>query len=123
MFDMSTDCRCRKSGDDDREADRGFGGGDGDHEEDEDLPATPYACANATKVRFTALSISSTHMNTMIALRRISTPTTPMRKGRRRRTATQRAWSLSRLLAEDDGADHRGQEQDARDLEREQSSR
>ena len=41
-------------------------------------PATPYTCANATNVRFTALSISSTHMKMMIALRRVSTPTTPI---------------------------------------------
>ena len=34
--------------------------------------------AKVTSVRFTALSISSTHMNTTIALRRTSTPTAPM---------------------------------------------
>ena len=43
-------------------------------------PANPYSRENAMNVRFTALSINSTHMNTMIALRRVSTPITPMVK-------------------------------------------
>src|SRR3989449_904279 len=40
-------------------------------------PATPSDWASATNVRFTALSISSTHMKMTIALRRNSTPATP----------------------------------------------
>src|SRR5581483_973285 len=54
-------------------------------------PATPYAWANAMKVKFTALSISSTHMNTMIALRRTSTPNTPITN----RTAEKKSASAS----------------------------
>src|SRR5690606_8459221 len=42
-------------------------------------PSTvPAIRAKVTSVRLTALSISSTHMKTTIALRRTSTPTTPM---------------------------------------------
>ena len=42
-------------------------------------PSTvPVARAKVTRVRFTELSISSTHMNTTMALRRTSTPTAPM---------------------------------------------
>ena len=33
---------------------------------------------NVTRARFAALSISSIHMNSTIALRRISTPTAPI---------------------------------------------
>src|SRR2546429_159472 len=40
-------------------------------------PATPSCWASATNVRFTALSISSTHMKMTMALRRSSTPATP----------------------------------------------
>src|SRR5829696_4955591 len=96
-------------------------------------PATPYTCANATKVRFTALSISSTHMKMMIALRRVSTPTTPIVNStaeKKRASASmerlQRAGFVTRpggsavLPADDDRADDRGEEQDARHLEREQ---
>ena len=36
--------------------------------------------ANDTNVRFTALSISSTHMNITSTLRRVSRPTAPMVK-------------------------------------------
>src|SRR3954451_9566666 len=83
-------------------------------------PATPYTCANATNVRFTALSISSTHMNTMMAFRRVSTPTTPIMN----RTALKNSDSASMgtlpALAQHDGADHRREEQHARDLERQQ---
>ena len=64
---------------DDGEPDRGFGRGDRHHEEHEDLAARRRRrWAKATNVRFTALSISSTHMKITIALRRISTPTTPI---------------------------------------------
>src|SRR5215510_5566018 len=87
-------------------------------------PAAPYACANATNVRFTALSISSTHMNTMIALRRINTPTTPITK----RTAEKKSdsasmflsWALPALFAEHDRADDRREQENARHLERQQ---
>ena len=75
MFWRLTDCVVPEDRDDDRQADRGLGGGDGHHEEDEHLAVDAVAAwASATNVRFTALSISSTHMKTMIAFRRISTP-------------------------------------------------
>jgi hypothetical protein len=38
----------------------------------------PLMRAKVTRLRLTALSISSMHMNTTIALRRTSTPTAPM---------------------------------------------
>src|SRR3954468_21904870 len=81
-------------------------------------PATPYTCAKATKARFTALSISSTHMKMMIAFRRVSTPTTPMTK----RTAEKKRDSVSiqSPAAEDDRADDGCEQEDARQLEREQ---
>src|ERR1700750_585023 len=86
-------------------------------------PATPYACANATKLRFTAFSISSTHMNTMIALRRISTPNTPIANSTaEKKSASGNILSLhvSALLSEYDRTDDRGEEQHARHLERQQ---
>src|SRR5579884_2459109 len=90
-------------------------------------PVTPYDCANATNVRFTAFSISSTHMNTMIALRRMSTPTSPITN----RTAEKNSASASStgdpsgliigaLFSEHHGSDDRRQEQNARHLERQQ---
>src|SRR5437762_10871560 len=82
-------------------------------------PATPYVCANATNVRFTALSISSTHMKMMIAFRRVSTPTTPIVKS----TAEKKSDSASidvLPLGEGDSADNRREQQYAGDLEREQ---
>src|SRR4051812_45695501 len=82
-------------------------------------PATPYVCANATKVRFTALSISSTHMKMMIAFRRVSTPTTPIVN----RTAEKNSDSASigfPASREGDGSYDGGEQQHARDLEREQ---
>src|SRR5690349_16740302 len=85
-------------------------------------PATPYCWANATNVRFTALSISSTHMNTMMTLRRINTPNTPITNNTAEKnsaSASIRA-SLPTLLTQHDGADDRGEEQDARHLERQQ---
>src|SRR3954451_12919747 len=82
-------------------------------------PATPYACAKAMNVRFTALSISSTHMKMMIALRRVSTPTTPIVN----RTAEKNSDSASirfppsrQGYRSDDGC----QQQHARDLEGQQ---
>ena len=44
-------------------------------------PGTAAGCGifeNATSNRFTAFSISSMHIKTMIALRRVNTPTTPI---------------------------------------------
>src|ERR1051326_1463564 len=88
-------------------------------------PATPYTCENATKLRFTAFNISSTHMKTMIALRRVRTPTTPIVN----KTAEKKRASVSihrRLLlglcpppAQHDRAHDRGEQKDARHLERE----
>src|SRR5262245_22870272 len=87
-------------------------------------PVTPYACANATNVRFTALSISSTHMKTMIALRRMSTPTTPITNSTAEKNSASANIAASRgfaaLLAEHHGPHDRGEEQNARHLEREQ---
>src|SRR5438105_13868249 len=84
-------------------------------------PATPYTCANATNARFTALSISSTHMKTMIALRRVSTPTTPMTKS----TAEKKSDSASILSppTQHHGPHDRGEQQNARELEGEQIMR
>src|ERR1700750_2899871 len=86
-------------------------------------PATPYACANATKLRFTALSISSTHMNTMMALRRISTPNTPIANSTAEKNSASASILSPRfaaLFAEHHRTDHRGQQQDARHFEREE---
>src|SRR5690349_19093533 len=83
-------------------------------------PATPYVCANAMNVRFTALSISSTHMKMMIALRRVSTPTTPIVN----RTAEKKSDSASigRISAsrQRDGSYDGGEQQHARHFECEQ---
>src|SRR3954463_3006185 len=79
-------------------------------------PATPYAWAKAMKVRFTALSISSTHMKMMIALRRVSTPTTPMVNS----TAEKKSDSASIRVpppCERNGADDCREQEHARDLE------
>src|SRR5690242_9682104 len=83
-------------------------------------PAAPYACANATKVRVTALSISSTHMNTMMALRRMRTPNTPITNSTAEKKSDSASKVFSALAAHDDGADDGREEQDAGDLEREQ---
>src|SRR6185503_14616653 len=83
-------------------------------------PATPYACANATKLRFTALSMSSTHMNTMIALRRISTPKTPITNRTAEKNSASASILFSALLAQQHRADDGGEQQDARHLEGEQ---
>src|SRR5215475_13201247 len=75
-------------------------------------------------VRLTAFSINSTHMNTMIALRRMSTPTTPMTNNTAEKNSASASTAASRglapLLAEHHGADDCGEQQDARHLEREQ---
>src|SRR6185312_13083143 len=83
-------------------------------------PPTPYCCANATKVRLTAFSISSTHMNTMIALRRISTPNTPITNRTAEKNSASASILFSTLLAKQHRADHRRQQQHAGDLEGEQ---
>src|ERR671915_482904 len=67
-------------------------------------------------VKFTALSINSTHMKMMMALRRVSTPMTPMVN----RTAEKNSASASNSpswLPEDDGTDDRDEQQHARHLE------
>src|SRR5690348_6477458 len=83
-------------------------------------PAAPYACANATKVRFTALSISSTHMNTMIALRRISTPKTPIVNSTAEKKSASASIVLSALFAEEHRAHDRREQEHARHLERQE---
>src|SRR5438046_10046047 len=81
-------------------------------------PATPCTCANATNDRFTAFSISSTHMKMMIALRRVSTPTTPITNS----TAEKKSDSASigSPAAQHHRAHDRREQQNARQLEREQ---
>src|SRR6185503_17253481 len=73
--------------------------------------------------RFTAFNISSTHMKMMIALRRVSTPTTPITK----RTAEKKSDSASIVrslhapaAAQNDRADDGREQQDARQLEGQQ---
>src|SRR4029078_1735607 len=83
-------------------------------------PPAPYCCAKATKVRFTALSISSTHMNTMIALRRISTPNRPIRKSTPEKKSASPSMFVSALFPKNHRADDRREQQNARDLEREE---
>ena len=66
-------------GQDDREADADLGGGDGDREEGEGLAgvegvAVRSQTSKATRLRLTALSMSSTDIRTRIALRRARTP-------------------------------------------------
>src|SRR3954451_12768582 len=82
-------------------------------------PATPYACANAMNVRFTALSISSTHMKMMIALRRVSTPTTPMLKSSAEKNSDSASISIP-PACQRDRSDNCGEQEYARDLEGEQ---
>src|SRR5512133_3170904 len=85
-------------------------------------PPMPYACANATNVRLTAFSMSSTHMNTMIALRRIKTPNTPIVNSTAEKNSASASMLLpfSALFAEDDGTDHCREQQHARHLEGQQ---
>src|SRR5712692_7421810 len=103
----------------------------------------PARRENATSARLAALSMSSTHMRMTTALRRTSTPVTP-RKNRIDETAMKaptgificrsaladsllaaeplvaRAWSFVLVpLHQHDRADHRGEEQHRRELERE----
>src|SRR5215210_4949366 len=85
-------------------------------------PAIPYTRERATKVRFTALSISSTHMNRMIAFRRVSTPTTPMvkRMALKKSDSANTGSSSSSTLAQHHRAHHGGEQQHAGDFEGEQ---
>ena len=100
---------------DDRQPHRRLGRRDRHHEEDEDLARRRRGTwASATKVRFTALSISSTHMKITIALRRSSTPSDAdaeedRREGERR--AEQSGHQILRF-ASTTAPDDRGQEQD-----------
>src|SRR6185503_13083575 len=81
-------------------------------------PATPCTWANATKARFTALSMSSTHMKMMIAFRRVSTPTTPIVNSTAEKNSD--SFSIGASPSQDHCPDDRGEEQDAGQLEGEQ---
>src|SRR5262245_280847 len=83
-------------------------------------PPMPYCCAKAMKLRFTALSMSSTHMDTMIALRRINTPIRPITKSTAEKKSASASIFFPALFAEHHRADDRREQQDARDLEGEQ---
>src|SRR6478672_3609884 len=82
-------------------------------------PAIPYTLLSATNVRFTAFSMSSTHMKMMIALRRVSTPIAPIVNS----TADNASDSASIDLppaSDDDRPDDGHEQEDARQLEGEQ---
>src|SRR6266508_4227451 len=83
-------------------------------------PPTPRRCARATKVRFTALSISSTHMKITIALRRSSTPATPSVNSTAEMTRAGSSSTLQFPLRQHYRADDRGEEEQAGDLEGDQ---
>src|SRR6185503_6287860 len=83
-------------------------------------PPTPRRCASATNVRFTALSISSTHMKITIALRRSRTPVTPSVKSTAEMTRAGSSSTLEFPLRQHHRADDRGEEEQAGDLERDQ---
>src|SRR5262245_42074330 len=70
-------------------------------------------------VRFTALSISSTHMKMMIALRRVSTPTTPIVNSSAEKKSDSASIGLS-ASRQRDGSNDGGQQEDARHFEGEQ---
>src|SRR6267378_1201431 len=80
-------------------------------------PPIPRFCASATNVRFTALSMSSTHMKITIALRRNSTPATPSTNSTAEIASAGLVSILELSLRQDDGAHDRGEQQHARDLE------
>src|SRR3712207_3788495 len=82
-------------------------------------PAAPYTRAKATKDRFTALSISSTHMKMMIAFRRVRTPTTPIVNSTAEKNSASASNSPPRL-AQHDRANDRHQQQHAGHFERQQ---
>src|SRR6266540_3720374 len=83
-------------------------------------PPTPRRCARATNVRFTALSISSTHMKITIALRRSRTPATPSVNSTAEMARAGPRSTLELALGEHHRADDRGEEEQARDFERDQ---
>src|SRR6267378_6161035 len=80
-------------------------------------PPTPRPCASATNVRFTALSISSTHMKITMTLRRNSTPATPSVKSTAEIARAGLSSMLQFPLREHDGAHDRREQQHAGDLE------
>src|SRR3954466_2380179 len=82
-------------------------------------PAMPYTLLNATNDRFTALSMSSTHMKMMIAFRRVSTPIAPMVNSTADSASDSASIDLS-PASENHGADDGDEQQNARQLEREQ---
>src|SRR6266850_3261558 len=80
-------------------------------------PPIPRLCASATNVRFTALSMSSTHMKITIALRRNSTPATPSVNSTAEIASAGLRSILELSLRQHDGAYDRREKQHARDLE------
>src|SRR6266850_1834650 len=81
-------------------------------------PPTPRRCARATKVRFTALSISSTHMKITMALRRSSTPATPSVNSTAEMARAGPRSTLEFSLGEHHRADDRGEEEQHHDRAR-----
>src|SRR5438067_10210382 len=69
--------------------------------------------------RLTALSMSSTHMKMMIALRRVSTPTTPITNSTAEKKSASGSIGIP-PLADHHRADDRGEQQHTRHLERQQ---
>src|SRR5580765_7590015 len=80
----------------------------------------------AIRFRLAAFIISSIDMRMMMALRRVSTPITPIAKSSRLTTRTWpggtgiRPSSRPRLARQHDGSDHRDEQQHGGDLERQQ---
>src|SRR6266508_2155603 len=83
-------------------------------------PATPRRWASATKVRFTALSISSTHMKMTIALRRSSTPATPSVNSTAEMARAGPRSTLQSPLGEHNRAHDGGEQQEACDFKRDE---
>src|SRR5262245_59806325 len=78
----------------------------------------PTTRESATKVRFTAFSISSMHRNMMIAFLRTRTPNAPITNRIAERTSAGVVMAASDApLGEHESADDRHQQQDAGDLE------
>src|SRR5262252_2587026 len=82
-------------------------------------PAIPYTLLNATNVRFTAFSMSSTHMKITIALRRVSTPIAPT-VNNTAESASDSASIDAPPASKNDRADDSDEQQNARQLEGEQ---
>src|SRR5207245_4774890 len=79
----------------------------------------------AMKLMFAAFIISSIDIRMTMALRRVSTPRTPMENSSRLKTrmwlaGTGMLLSSVPLARQDDGADHRHEQQDGGHLERQQ---